>query len=338
MGENNDSFLDKMLLNNIDEEIPIDVNLINTPAKNLPSTKRTSTVSNQENYIENDKKYDETTENRHKKDELKNSFSAQTKESELLQSLKNQISSLKSEITFLRGELKEKDYVVRTLLNMKCKSIDNYTSTSCINCPSAKSPRKNRIEISDTPAENTPKKTIIEPKNAVHRSYNNNNLEKDKSSIDITRTNLEKIQKFNTANNAEKESEKKQKKVEDREEKPETISTKPSDTNADVTNRVFIIGDSIVKHIRGYELSQRVENCKVFVKSFSGAKVRCMEDYIQPTLRETPSHVILHVGTNDVTTKQDPQQIAESVINLAVKIKKTVMYRYLASPPETINT
>ena len=82
------------------------------------------------------------------------------------------------------------------------------------------------------------------------------------------------------------------------------------------------MSDSIVKHIRGYELSQRVENCKVFVKSFSGAKVRCMGDYIQSTLRETPSHVILHVGTNDVTTKQDPQQIAESIINLAVKIKK----------------
>ena len=161
MGENNDSFLDKMLLNNIDEEIPIDANLINTPAKNLPSTKRTSTnQSDQENYIENDKKYDETTESRHKKDELKNSFSAQTKESEFLQSLKNQISSLKSEITFLRGELKEKDYVVRTLLNMKCKSIDNYTSTSCINCPLAKSPKKNKIEISDTPAENTPKKQV----------------------------------------------------------------------------------------------------------------------------------------------------------------------------------
>ena len=57
-------------------------------------------------------------------------------------------------------------------------------------------------------------------------------------------------------------------------------------------------------------------------KSFSGAKVRCMEDYIQPTLRETPGNIILHVGTNDVTTKQDLQQIAESIINLAVKIKK----------------
>ena len=89
-------------------------------------------------------------------------------------------------------------------------------------------------------------------------------------------------------------------------------------------NRVFIMGDSNVKHIRGYELSQRVENCKVFVKSFSGAKERCMEDYIQPTLRETPSHVIslVHVGTNEVTTKQDPQQIAESIIKLTVKIKK----------------
>ena len=82
------------------------------------------------------------------------------------------------------------------------------------------------------------------------------------------------------------------------------------------------MGDSIVKHIRGYELSQRLENSKVFVKSFSGAKVRCMEDYIQPTLRETPSHVILHVGTNDVTTKQDLQQIAQGIINLAVKIKR----------------
>ena len=33
MGENNDSFFDKILLKNIDEEIPIDVNLIDTPAK-----------------------------------------------------------------------------------------------------------------------------------------------------------------------------------------------------------------------------------------------------------------------------------------------------------------
>ena len=49
-------------------------------------------------------------------------------------------------------------------------------------------------------------------------------------------------------------------------------------------------------------------------------------------------HVTLHVSTNDVTTKQDPQQIAESTINLVVKIIGTVMYQYLVSQPETINT
>ena len=141
-------------------------------------------------------------------------------------------------------------------------------------------------------------------------------------SIDITRTNLKEFQEFSTAKNAEKKSEKKQKKILYREEKRDTSGNEPSDTNTDVTNRVFIMGDSIVKHVRGYELSQRVENYNVFVKSSSSVKGRCMEDYIQPTLRETLSHIILHVGTNGVTIKQDPQHIAESINNLAVIIKR----------------
>ena len=82
--------------------------------------------------------------------------------------------------------------------------------------------------------------------------------------IKVPLTYLKNIQKYNTADSAEEKNEKKQKKVQDREEKPETISTKPSDTNADVPNRVFIMGDEIVKHIRGYELSQRVKKLKSF--------------------------------------------------------------------------
>ena len=58
MGENNDSFFDKILLKNIDREIQINVNFIDTFAKISPSATKT------------------------------NSFSAQTKESEFLQSLK----------------------------------------------------------------------------------------------------------------------------------------------------------------------------------------------------------------------------------------------------------
>ena len=82
------------------------------------------------------------------------------------------------------------------------------------------------------------------------------------------------------------------------------------------------MGYSIVVHIGSYELSEIVENCEVFVEKIFNGKVSCMEDYIELALREMPSHVILHVDTNDVTKKQDTQQIAESIINLAVKIKR----------------
>ena len=58
MGENNNSIFDKMLLKNIDE----DVNLIDKPAENSPSTARLSTVTKVKNYIDNDKQYDERAE------------------------------------------------------------------------------------------------------------------------------------------------------------------------------------------------------------------------------------------------------------------------------------
>ena len=44
------------------------------------------------------------------------------------------------------------------------------------------------------------------------------------------------------------------------------------------------MGNSIVKHVSGYELSRKVGNRKVYVESFSGAMLMCMEDYIKPTL------------------------------------------------------
>ena len=37
-----------------------------------------------------------------------------------------------------------------------------------------------------------------------------------------------------------------------------------------------MIGDSILKHVQGYEISKSLENCKTYVKSFSGAKIRDM--------------------------------------------------------------
>ena len=85
---------------------------------------------------------------------------------------------------------------------------------------------------------------------------------------------------------------------------------------------IFVIGDSMVKHLNGWEMSKKLNaNCKVFVKTFSGAKTTCMHDYVKPSVRNSPDHFILHVGTNDLSSDKSPEEIARSIIDLATSIK-----------------
>ena len=46
-----------------------------------------------------------------------------------------------------------------------------------------------------------------------------------------------------------------------------------------------------------------------------------MEDYVKPTMRKMPFHIILHVGTNDVPTKKANEQIADNIVNSVTKLK-----------------
>ena len=91
-------------------------------------------------------------------------------------------------------------------------------------------------------------------------------------------------------------------------------------TTENKNRRVFILGDSIVKHINVYDISRQIENCRVYVKGFPGAKTECMEDYAQPTARENPDHILIHVGTNDLPSRRQPDVIAEDIIQLALKL------------------
>ena len=50
------------------------------------------------------------------------------------------------------------------------------------------------------------------------------------------------------------------------------------------------------------------------MKSFSGAKIRDMQDYVKPTLRENPDQIIVHVETNDLASNKRPEQIGELII------------------------
>ena len=67
--------------------------------------------------------------------------------------------------------------------------------------------------------------------------------------------------------------------------------------------------------------SKSLENCKTYVKSFSGAKIRDMQDYVKPTIRESPDQIIVHVGTNDLASNKRLEQIADSIIGVATSLK-----------------
>lgn len=58
------------------------------------------------------------------------------------------------------------------------------------------------------------------------------------------------------------------------------------------------------------------KNHRVKVNAFPGATIEDMADYIKPILRKKPEELVLHVGTNDLTTSE-PRQVAEALVDLA---------------------
>ena len=77
----------------------------------------------------------------------------------------------------------------------------------------------------------------------------------------------------------------------------------------------------MVKYLNGWEMSKEIKNCKVYVRSFPGAKVQCMEDYKKPSIRDEPDHFIVHVGTNDLNSEVSSKSIVESIVDLAMSLK-----------------
>ncbi|CAH3157630.1 unnamed protein product [Porites lobata] len=77
----------------------------------------------------------------------------------------------------------------------------------------------------------------------------------------------------------------------------------------------------MIKNIQGTRLGKAVGH-RVVVKSFSGATTKAMKDYLKPNLELSPDQVILHVGTNDLKSKE-PQQVAGSVVDLARQIENS---------------
>lgn len=86
---------------------------------------------------------------------------------------------------------------------------------------------------------------------------------------------------------------------------------------------IYIIGDSIIKELKGYELAKFIKHRKkVKIRSHPSGEISCLNDHIQPILRSNDAeHVVLHIGTNDLKYEKTPVQICHEIIDLATKVR-----------------
>ena len=75
-----------------------------------------------------------------------------------------------------------------------------------------------------------------------------------------------------------------------------------------------IVGDLMIKHVKGWEVSSATN--RVTVKSFSGATIEDMSDFMKTILCKKPEKVILHIETINLR-KGDAKSVADRIINLA---------------------
>ena len=87
---------------------------------------------------------------------------------------------------------------------------------------------------------------------------------------------------------------------------------KQSANSSTVKKEVFIIGDSMIKHVNGQEVSR---NESVKVRSHPGATTDDFIDYVRPTVQKKPNLIIIHSGTNDIQNDLNTPQKIRKVIS-----------------------
>ena len=71
----------------------------------------------------------------------------------------------------------------------------------------------------------------------------------------------------------------------------------------------------MAKHLEGYEMSKRIDESKVSLKIFGGAKVRCMENLMKLSVRE--KSFILQIGIIDLNIDRESELNSKSILDLA---------------------
>ena len=202
--------------------------------------------------------------------------------------LENKMKMLEFENNLLKNDISNKQKFIDTILEHNGKLLTNQKVNNSISTVKKKTipdGQEHKDEMSDVGLNN--EQTLIE--NDINEQHENKNEKIDK-------------EKNDSGNDKSKKAK---------------IPIDDKKKN----KKIYILGDSMVKHVEGWQLSKST-NQKVYVRSFTGAKVKCMKDYVKPCIRENDQdHVIIHVGTNQMNSELPPERIAKSVIDVAKNVK-----------------
>ena len=145
-------------------------------------------------------------------------------------------------------------------------------------------------------------KTTSNPRNEPTLSAKKS-VEKLPSSIDPADNNFASSGVDNCINNTSRSEKKNDKKI--------------SQQSQQITKRLLIVGDSIVKNIEPYKMKKNTKYVTT-VKSIPGAATEGMNHHVKGFMVDfAPNIVLLHCGANDLKKDLTPQKIAQNILKLA---------------------
>ena len=90
--------------------------------------------------------------------------------------------------------------------------------------------------------------------------------------------------------------------------------------------KALIIGNSMAKGIKRWKINKKLKFTNVSVNCCPGANTSDMKHYTKPPIKKNPNAevVIIHTGTNVLSSDSTPTEIATNIIDLAVDVKKNL--------------
>ena len=170
-----------------------------------------------------------------------------------------------------------------------------------------------------------PKKTAKRTPNELDKSFIDitspnrfSQLQNDPDDLSISCSNETNTNLNETVDNITKNLQVGHRKSKSKFESSKTSNIKKNRARGQKKPVTVILGDSMVRDMKGWELSNK--NHHVVVKTFRGVNTSKMKWHVKPTIEENPENVILVCGTNNLTESSDPNTVANEIFELGMTI------------------